>query len=444
MTTQADWIRWGRMSREDVAYGTVSTSEDEHFMDGGAWHGINTTSQLGALKYIEEKMRTPGFVGQRSKDQLGPVSGARRSEGSLDIPVESSIIGLLLRCGLGADNAADTDDSILVSGQNIAADPTTFLTAGFDNAITSGQYPYIEMVVLAEATGTFDAGTIVVLGTDPNDEVITETIVTPALANDETYTVYTRLNYKTVVSIIVNGYTAGTTNTLIATGISYTTHTITAGNVSGSLTIDEHGDPGADTGKVWRYTGMVLEKLGLTFSAKDEAGFLVATPTFQGQYPTAQTDPTFRLPVLKAWPSWICGVTKGGSTYARIQNITLDLNFGSRTFRAAVGSQQPQGKHDGARMIEFSGQLILEDNTEYLAWVTPTLSNYHFTFTSPYAASSTVNHNLLLELTEAHFLTLDPTEDDGMIVANFTGYAEAHASDEVIKATLVNAVQGAY
>ncbi len=444
MATQADWLRWVRMSRENVAYGTAPTSADEYFMDGGAWHGIVTTSPLGSLKYIEEKMRTPGFVGQRSKDQLGPVSGARRSEGSLDIPVESSILGLLLRCGLGADSAADTDDSILVSAQNIAADPTTFLAAGFDNAITSGQYPYIEMVVLAESGGTFDASTIVVLGTDPNDEVITETIVTPALANSETYTVFTQLNYKTVVSIIVNGYTAGTTNTLIATGISYTTHTITAGNTSGSLTVDEHGDPGADTGKIWRYTGMVQESLQLAFSSLDEAGFLVATPQFAGQYPTAISDPTFRLPVLKAWPSWICGVTKGGSTYSRIQNMTFNLNFGSRTYRAAVGSQQPQGKHDGTRMIEFSGQLVLEDNTEYLAWVTPTLSNYHFTFTSPYAASSSVNHNLLLELTEAYFITHEPKEDNGMIVADFTGFTTAHASDEVIKATLVNAVNGAY
>ena len=259
----------------------------------------------------------------------------------------------------------------------------------------------------------------------------------------EVYTVYSRLNYKTLASIVVTGWSSGT-STLVVTGISYTTHTITAANTSASLTIDEHGDPGADTSKVWRYTGMVLTSLQLTFSAKDEAGFLVVTPTFEGQYPTAISDPTFRLPVLKGWPSWICAVTKGGSTYSRIQTLTVTINTGSKPQRAAIGTQQPVVKLDGARTVEFAGQLYLEDNTEYANWVTPTESNFHLTFTSPYAASSSVNHNLLIELTKSHFDTLDPKEDDGMIVADFTGHTLADASDEVLKATLVNAVNGAY
>lgn len=444
MTTQPAWIRWLRAALEDVAYGTAPTSADEYNMNNGAWFGLVATSPLGAIKYAEEKLRTPGATGQRSTDQLGPVSGGRKSEGSLDIPVESAIIGLFFRAALGADSAADTDDTILLSAQTVDSDPETFLAAGFDNPITADFYPYIEIAVTTEAAGTFDAGTVVVLGTDPNDEVITETIVTPALGNAATYTVYTKLNYKTVVSIIINGFTAGVTNTVTATGISYTTHTITAGDVSASLTLDEHGDPGADTGKIQRYTGMVQEGLTLTFSALDEAGFVVVTPQLSGKFPTQVSDPTTRLPVLKAWPSWICSVTKGGSAYARIQNLTLNLNPGSRTHRAAVGSQDPQGKVDGARTVEFTGQLILEDNTEYAAWVTPTAGNYEFTFTSPYAATSTINHNLLLEATEFYFTILDPKEDNDLIVADFTAFTTAHVSDEVLKATLVNAVNGAY
>lgn len=444
MTTQPAWIRWLRAGLEDVTYGTAPTSADEYNMNNGAWYGFLTTSPLGALKYIEEKMRTVGATGQRSTDQLGPVSGARRSEGSLDVPVESAIIGLWLRAALGADSAADTDDTILLSAQTVDTDPETFLAAGFDNPITADFYPYIEIAVTTEAAGTFDAGTVVVLGTDPNDEVITETIVTPALGNSATYTVYTKLNYKTVVSIIITGYTAGATNTVTATGISYTTHTITAASTSASLSIDEHGDPGADTSKIWRYTGMVQESLQLAFSTLDEAGFLVATPQFSGKFPAAISDPTTRLPVLKPWPGWICSVTKGGSAYSRIQNLTLNLNPGSRPHRAATGSQDPQGKLDGARTVEFTGQLILEDNTEYTAWVTPTLGNYEFTYTSPYAATSTINHNLLLEATEFYFTVVDPKEDDGMIVADFTAFTKEHVSDEVLKATLVNAVNGAY
>ena len=212
MTTQPAWIRWLRAAREDVSYGTAPTSADEYNMNNGAWFGLVATSPLGAIKYAEEKLRTPGATGQRSTDQLGPVSGGRKSEGSLDIPVESAIIGLLLRSALGADSAADTDDTILLSAQTVDEDPETFLAAGFDNPITADFYPYIEIAVTTEAAGTFDAGTVVVLGTDPNDEVITETIVTPALGNAATYTVYTKLNYKTVVSIIISkadGYTEG-------------------------------------------------------------------------------------------------------------------------------------------------------------------------------------------------------------------------------------------
>jgi len=443
MTEQATWLRWLRMGRENVAWGTAPANELEYNMSGGLWYSFITASQLGALKRIEAKHRTKGATGQRSLDQHLPVSGARRSEGSLDIPFVSDVGGLLLRTALGADSAADTDDVILLTAGAINETPETFLAAGFDNPITANRYPYIECVVTAAAASTFIAGTVVLTGTDPDDRAITETIVTPALAATESYTVYSKLSYKTLTSIVITGWSSGT-GTLVATAIQYTTHTITCADTNGSLAIDEHGDPAAASGNIWRYTGLVIPQLNLAFAATEEEGLFVITPTLAGKFPTAIADPTYRLPPLTPWPSWICSVTRGGSAYAKIQAANFQINTGTRLRRAATGSQDPAGKVDGGRTVQISGRLWFDDETEYDDWVNNALANYEFTFTSPYAVTSAIKQNLLLECTEFVWLTYDPVEDDGLIVADFTAYNKAHASDNVIKATLINTKNGAY
>ena len=99
---------------------------------------------------------------------------------------------------------------------------------------------------------------------------------------------------------------------------------------------------------------------------------------------------------------------------------------------------------DGGRTIAISGRPWFDDNTEYADWVNNALANYEFTFTSPYKVTSTTYQQLLLECTELVWITFDPVEDEGLIVADFTAYTKEHASDNVLKATHINTKNGAY
>jgi len=442
MTEQATWLRWLRMGREDVAWGTAPANELEYNMNGGKWMSFITASPLGALKRIEAKHRSKGATGQRSIDQHVPVSAAHRSEGALEIPFVSDVGGLLLRCALGADSAADTNDAAIITAGVINEATETF-DGGELTQPTATKYPYVKFVVTEDTPGTANAGTVVITGTDPADRTISETIVTPALTAAQSYTVYSKLSYKTVTSIVVTGWATGTA-ALTATGIVQTAHTITCADTSGSLSIDEHSDPAAGAGNIWRYTGLVIPQLNLAFAATEEEGLFVITPTLAGKFPTAVADPTYRLPPLTPWPSWVCSVTRGGVANAKIQAANFQINTGTRLRRAATGSQDPAGVVDGGRTVAISGRMWFDDNTEYADWVNNALANYEFTFASPYKVTSTTYQNLLLECTELVWITYDPIEDEGLIVADFTAYTKAHSSDNVLKATLANTKNGAY
>src|SRR3989304_8509524 len=115
MTEQATWLRWLRMGRENVAWGTAPANELEYNMNAGLWYSFITASPLGALKRIEAKHRSKGSTGLRSSEQHLPVSAAHRSEGTLEVPFVSDVGGLLLRCALGADSAADTNDAAIIT-----------------------------------------------------------------------------------------------------------------------------------------------------------------------------------------------------------------------------------------------------------------------------------------------------------------------------------------
>jgi hypothetical protein len=430
------------MGREGVAWGTAPANALEYNMNAGLWYSFITSSPLGTLKYVETKHGTKGATGQRTLDQHATIPGGAHSEGALEIPVTSDIIGLLLRTALGADAVEDTDDGVVLNNGVVDASPETFAVGALTQP-TSGKYPYLELILTEDTPGTCNAGTIVVTGTDPEDNTLAETVVTPALTAGQSFTVYTKQHFKTLVSIVVTGMATGTA-LLDVNGIQYTTHTITCADTSSSLSIEEQGDPGAGSGNSWLYTGMTIGELGLAFSAMEEEGLFVATPNMVGKYPTAQAVSTYRLPVVKPWPSWICSVTKAGGAYSQIQNLNLSIQSGAKPFRAAVGSQSPAGKVDGGRRVLLSGQLYLADSTEYSAWKNNTLGAYVFTFTSPYKVGTATYQSLALTHSELNFLTADPKDNEDMKVIDFTAFAKDHATNDAISCALVNAKNGVY
>ncbi len=441
MTVQPSFIRYLRMARETTWGASPAGVGIEFNATGGAYSFI-TTSPLGTLKPIEVKHRTQGATGKRSVDQHAPFGGFQRSEGTLDIPFVPTYAGLLLRTALGADAAIDTTDAEIKASTALTTSPQT-INSGFVQP-TTNKYPYCALVFTLTGGATFGAtGNVVITGTDSNDAVITETVTFGAQAAG--FTVYSQLNYKTVTSFVITGVVlGGGSGTITINGINYTTHTITCTDTSGSIIVEEYAHPGAGTGNSFVFNGLTQTQLNLSFSTLEEEGILMLQPNFLGKFPAAVAKTTYALTPLRAWPAWTASVTKGGSAFSRVQSAQIQLTPGSRLFRSAVGSRSPQGKIDLARRTVITGQLYLEDSTEWDAFSNDTVGDYQFVFTSPFKITSTLFQSLTLDFDKLYFETMDAKEDDGMIVADFTAFTIEDASSNVYKATLVNTKNGVY
>lgn len=443
MTVQPTFQRYLRLARES-AWGSSPTGVGVEYNAGGAAFSVLTTSPLGALKKAEAKLRTAGATGRRSQDQHAPLSGGHHSEGQLDIPFVSSYGGLLLRTALGAGSASDTADAAVLAATALGASPQT-INSGITNP-TATKYPYLKITFDLTGAATFGAtGSVVITGTDDLDQTIGETVTFGAKGAAVDFIVYSQRRYKTVVALVITGFVAGGgSGTVAVDGLVKTTHVHTCADTSGSLTAEEFGDPSAGVGNSWVYNGLVLPELTLAFDAMQEEALFVASLGLQGKYPVATAQTANVITPLQPWAAWTAAVTKGGSAYARLQSANIKLALGSRTFRAAVGSQQPAGALHGGRLVEISGSLIVENDDEYSAWKNNTVGDFAFNFVSPFKCTDAENESLTLDFDEMFFATLEPKEADGMIVADFTAYVKENASSNVIKATLTNSKSGTY
>jgi hypothetical protein len=440
MTVQSTFKHYLRLGKEST-WGTAPSGSNE-FNANGNWFSAITTSPLGSLVARAPKYRSKGSVAKRSQDQHPTVPLGQHSEGTLEIPFVPTYGGLFLAAALGAESVADTADAAILAATALSASPQT-IDAGFTQP-TATKYPYFKFTIDFTGAATFGAtGKIVVVGTDFADAVITETITFGAQSLD--FIVYSQLSYKTITSVVLTGFSAGGgSGTVAIDGIVKTTHTITCADTSGSFALEQFGDPSAGSGNSFIYTGLVQTGLQLAFSALEEEGLLVMTPTWQGKFPTTQTATAYAMPLLRPWPSWGASVTKGWVAYARLQAAQLQITPGARLYRSAVNSQSPQGQIPLSRVISLSGQLYVEDNTEYDAWQNSSVGDYELTFTSPFKVTSTEYQSLKFEFTQMYFETIQTAEDDGMVVANFEAYTLEDASDNVLKATLINTKNGAY
>ncbi len=441
MTVQPTFLRYLRMAKE-ATWGTSPALIANEFNAAGVNYSFITTSPLGALKQVQLKHRTQGATGKRTKDQHAPFSGMEHAEGQLDIPFVPTYGGLLLTAALGTDSPTDTTDATLKSSTALSASPQTISV--WTAQPTSGKYDYLKMAFTLTAGAAFGAGAaVVIVGTDANDAVITETVTFGVQSS--AFTVYSQLSYKTVTSAVITGVTlGGGSGTITIDGIQYTTHVITCNDTPLSLAIEEFDDPSAGSGKSFVYNGMTMTNLTVAFSVLQEDSILMLQPSFQGKFPVATTQTANALTPLRAWPSWTASLTKGGSAYARVQSANVQITPGARLYRSAVNSRSPQGVVPLEREIRVSGQLYLEDSTEYDAWVNNSVGNYVLTFTSPFKVGTSTYQSLQLDFTQWYFEVLNPKEDNGMVVADFEAFTTEHATNNAIKATLVNTKNGAY
>lgn len=434
MTYRAGWERYVRLAVE-ATYNAAPASGA--YNELGAYFAAPTTSPIGSLRHIAQRLRTIGTHGKRTSDQMAPIPASKRSEGSMDFPFAGDFGGALLYAAFGGLSSADTPDpGAPLSGTGAVpfetASPTTF---SLDTQPDGGCF--FEFV-LADVDVE---GTIVITGTDMDDQTLVETINITTTTGTDTY--YSRNSFKTVITngIVVTGPTSGSSGTITVNGYQKTVHTITLADTQKSIRLEEYGDPGADTGKSWWFGGQLINALGLSFDASVDDGLLVISPSFVGQYPDAASVSTYQLPVKRAYPAWTASADRSGA-YARLLQMNMNINLGAILRRTAQGSESPQQPIYGARQIQGTMRILVEDNTEYSQFINTTLAPFVLTFTTPYKLGDTptIYETLVLTMSEMYLETYEVGEGEEAIEATLGFYSKEHVSNNAIKAVLTNNV----
>ena len=430
---RASWERFVRLALEPTYDGAPTAGA---YSELGDYFAAPTTSPIGSLRHIAQRIRTIGTHGRRTTDQMAPIPAARRSEGSMDFPFAGDFGGALLYAAFGSITSTETPDP---------GDPL-LPSAPFDlsgtTTLSLGTQPdggcFFEFIV----ENVDIAGTITITGTSMEGEDLVEVINIAITVAAVSY--YSRNSFATVDAngIVVDGPTNASVGTIIGNGIQGVSHDIQLADSAPSLRIEEFGDPGAGSGNSWFYPGVLINSLGLAFDASVDDGLLVVSPTFAGQYPTGATKSTYQLPVRRAYPAWTASAQRDAAPYVRLLNMNMNINLGAILRRTAQGSESPQQPVFGGRQIQGQFRILTEDDVEYTQFDTAAVVDMVFTFTTPYKLGDTpaLVESLILTLEQVYLETYEITEGEEAIEATLGFYSKEDPTNNAIRATLVNNV----
>ena len=406
---RASWERYVRLALEPTYDGAPTEGP---YNELGDYFAAPTTSPIGSLRHIAQRIRTIGTHGRRTTDQMAPIPAARRSEGSMDFPFAGDFGGALLYAAFGNVSSTDTPDPGALKAST-PFDVTGTTTFSLDVQPDGGTF----FVITVENVDIL--GTVTITGTSMEGEDLIEVV---NLAVNAAVKVYYSLNSFATVAVngvVVSGPTDASAGTIIIAGIQQVSHDIQLADSAPSLRIEEFGDPGAGSGNSWFYPGVLINSLGLAFDASVDDGLLVVSPTFAGQYPTGSTKSTYQLPVRRAYPAWTASASRDGTSYVRLLNMNMNINLGAILRRTAQGSESPQQPVFGGRQIQGQFRILTEDALEYTQFDTAAVVDMVFTFTTPYKLGDTpaLVESLILTLEQVYLETYEITEGEEAIEA---------------------------
>lgn len=431
---RAAWERFVRLAIEPSYAGAPAAGP---WTELGAYFAAPTTSPIGSLRHVAQRIRTIGTHGRRTSDQMAPIPASRRAEGSLDFPFAGDFGGALLLAAFGA-----------TAGGVETADPGDFLAApkAFEvdgsTSFSLAVQPDGGAVLVFTVVNVNIAGTITVVGTSMDGEDISEIINIAITIAAKNY--FTQKSFATVgvLGVTVAGPTNALAGTIDVSGIQKVVHTFSLADTQPSLRVEEYGDPGAGSGQSWLFGGLLVNSMGLTFDASVDDGLLVVSPSFVGQYPESAAQSTYQIPFRRAYPAWTATAQRDGAPYARLLQATINMNLGAILRRTAQGSESPQQPVFGARQIQGSMRILTEDAVEYDQFDGTTVVPFDLTFTTPYKIGNSPADVEVLQLvmSEMYLETYEVTEGEEAVEVNLGFYMKENATTNAIQAILTNGV----
>lgn len=223
-------------------------------------------------------------------------------------------------------------------------------------------------------------------------------------------------------------------------GVDKVTGTFTLADTIPSFQIQEDGLARSATSMV--FPGVIMQSADFAFDATAIDGLITMNPTFSSQFPATATAAAFANEARDyqhPLGGWTASLLKDSAAYERVQSATLTINGGNTLFGTASGAQNPSGKLAGGAEVTMTARVIIEDTTEWSAYIGQTAQDYHLVFTSPNNIVDSEKFSLLFEMTSTYMESYPPAVgDDGKLVADITYRTILNATDGIIKATTVD------
>lgn len=411
-------------------------STNPHWWQGGPWVPISTDG-LPSLQDQQPIIFPPGAAGNRNINARAPVQGRKWSDGGFSFPFAADMMGVLLYAAMGtlSSNEVPSTDPTIASGV-ICMDNTPCVIDKTSQPSDGGAI--IRFRITAGSTDMNGVGTITLSGIDPEGNGLSESI---SFASAGSF--YSRNSYSAIgpSSIFV---TAPTDAVVEVTAVQYWEHTFTTGPSNPTVSIERLGDPTAGAAsKAFMHTSMALMNMTLNTPAAQRDGLFTGSVEFEG-HPTATCDATSQMQtsIVAVWPSWGLSVTRDSTTWNRVTNATLTISAGNRNYRAAAGTQFPQGTFFGPREITGAIDILVDNEEERNRWLGASAHQMAWNWDSPHKLTATQNQALQASMLSTYLENVTVGDDDDMfsLAADFRTVEDSNAG--VLKFRLISGIPG--
>jgi hypothetical protein len=206
-----------------------------------------------------------------------------------------------------------------------------------------------------------------------------------------------------------------------------------------SYTVSDYYAGGAASTR--RFAGMKFSEVGLKFNAD---GLLTFTAKALGFASATAANPTPSYSAVTPIASWLGAVTIGGGAVTYVTDGECTIKRKVDAIHTADGTQSPYKIFSGPVSVDGKLTVVMEDDTEYIRYLTNTKPSLVLNFTQGAAAALT---QIQLTMTKCAYTAAEIGRGKDYVELSITYTALANATDvgasagySPVKATLQNAI----
>lgn len=427
---KALWKQFFKAQFEATYAGTVGTADWNIGGNGGGANGFRDLAVIPnsvRINPIETQVFLENASGKRALNQQAPVPGGYAIDGSFEMPFAPELIYPIFRATMGGVVNVETAGSAALAATAFAS------VATLD---TQSDGTEVLKFVIASSTAASGAAINII-----QSAVTVETITIGDNAGTVNGDYYSKGAYdgsSAAITFTVEGTV--TSGMVTISGVDFVTNTFTMATTVPSMKLEEAGQPKSAANSMF-YTGVAFKDFELTFDKTALDGLIMVTSNFASQFPVAASATTYGNDVATFYhpfAGWNATLTKNGSAFDKLQQLTLNVDGGTELFMVASGDQDPAGMMFGPQQVVPTFIILPEDGTEWDDFVGTTEADYTIILTSPNNIVDSTKWTTTIELTKSYIETYAENSVDTQFGAEMTMRTIEDSSDGIIKITHVS------